>query len=141
MLQCSKEELDLFWHLANSDEDVLDKQLCQQVPNKVQKSFDSIITTMKLNLKRLTSLKPTLKMLEQMKFPVLIVVSSTQTCYDHVIVLCNGIVIDYESMYTYSLTEESLSQVRGTNTSFKRLLLVMDFFHQRIFVRSLTSST
>ena len=85
MLQCSKEELDLFWHLANSDVDVLEKQLCQQVPNIVQKSFDSIEkclwilrkqfkfrSTSKLNLKRLTSLKQTLKMLEQMKIPVLI---------------------------------------------------------------------
>ena len=42
MLQCSEEELDLFWHLTNSDVDVLEKQLCQQVPNIVQKSFDSI---------------------------------------------------------------------------------------------------
>ena len=73
MLQCSKEDLDLFWHLANSDVDVLEKQLCQQVPKIVQKSFDSIEkclwilrkqfkfrSTSKLNLKRLTSLKQTL---------------------------------------------------------------------------------
>ncbi len=101
-----------FWHLANSDVGVLEKQLCQQVPNKVQKSFDSIkkclwilrkqfnfLTTSKLDLKRLTSLKQMLKMLEQMKFPVLIGVSSTQSCYDHAVVIWNGIVIDYKSMY------------------------------------------
>jgi hypothetical protein len=134
MLQCSKEELDLFWHLANSDVDVLEKQLCQQVPNIVQKSFDSIEkclwilrkqfkfrSTSKLNLKRLTSLKQTLKMLEQMKMPVLIGVSSTHSSYDHAVVIWNGIVIDYESMYTYPLTEESLRQVCGTNTTFQKV--------------------
>jgi hypothetical protein len=134
MLQCSKEQLDLFWDLANSVVDVLEKQLCQKVPKKVQKSFDSIekclwilrkqfnfLTTSKLDLKRLTSLKQTLKMLEQMKFPVLIGVSSTQSCYDHAVIVWNGIVIDYESMYTYPLTEDSLRQVCGTNTTFQKV--------------------
>ena len=48
-------------------------------------------------------------------------ISSTQICYDHVIVIWNGIVIDYESMYTYPLTEESLRQVCGTNTTFQKV--------------------
>jgi glutaredoxin-related protein len=114
--------------------DVLEKQLCQQVPNIVQKSFDSIekclwilrkqfkfVTTSKLNLKKFTSLKQTLKMLEQMKIPVLIGVSSTHSSYDHAVVIWNGIVIDYESMYSYPLTEESLRQVCGTNTTFQKV--------------------
>ena len=37
MLQCSKEELEIFWHLANSDEHVIEKQLREQVPTKVKK--------------------------------------------------------------------------------------------------------
>ena len=144
MLQCSKAELDLFRHLANSDVDVLEKQLCQQVPKIVQKSFDSIEkclwilrkqfkfrSTSKLNLKRLTSLKQTLKMLEQMKFPVLIGVSSTHSCYDHAVVIWNGIVIDYESMYTYPLTEESLRQVCGTNTTFQKVTSGYGLFPQK----------
>jgi hypothetical protein len=49
-----------------------------------------------------------LKMLKEVKFPVLIGISSTQTSYNHAIVIWNGIVIDYESMYTFSVTEESL---------------------------------
>jgi hypothetical protein len=60
-------------------------------------------------------------MLEQMKIPVLIGVSSTHSCYDHAVVIWNGIVIDYESMYTYPLTEESLRQVCGTNTTFQKV--------------------
>ena len=102
--------------------------------NKVQKSFDSIekcswiprkkinfVTTTNPNLKRLNSLKQMLKMLEQMKFPVLIGVSSTQLCYDNVVIIWNGIVIDYESMYTYPLTEESLRHVCGTNTPYQKV--------------------
>ncbi len=37
MLKCSTEELDLFWNLANSDDKVLEKQLCEQVTKKVKK--------------------------------------------------------------------------------------------------------
>ncbi len=48
-------------------------------------------------------------------------ISSTQTCYDHVIVIWNGIVIDYESMYTFPLTEESLRLVCGANTIFQKV--------------------
>ncbi len=32
MLKCSTEELDLFWNLANSDDKVIEKQLCKHVP-------------------------------------------------------------------------------------------------------------
>jgi len=34
MLQCSKEQLDLFWQLANSDVEDLVKNLCQELPKK-----------------------------------------------------------------------------------------------------------
>ena len=48
----------------------------------------------------------TFSMLKQLKFPVLIGVSSTQSSYNHVVVIWNGMVIDYESMHTYTLTED-----------------------------------
>jgi hypothetical protein len=38
MLQCSKEELDLFWHLANSDVDVLEKH---NIVNRCQTKYKS----------------------------------------------------------------------------------------------------
>jgi hypothetical protein len=60
-------------------------------------------------------------MLKQMKFPVLIGVSSTQSSYNHAFVVWNGIVIDYESMHTYALLEESLRQVCATNTNFQKV--------------------
>jgi hypothetical protein len=135
MLQCSKEQLDLFWQLANCDVEDLVKQFRQELPKNVKNGVDSIekcvwilrqkfkfTTTKKLNLKRLTSLTKTLNILKQLKFPVLIGVSSTQSSYNHVVVIWNGIVIDYESMHTYTLTEESLRQVCGTNTTFQKVV-------------------
>jgi len=35
--------------------------------------------------------------------------------------LSSGTVIDYESMHIYTLTEESLRQVCGTNTTFQKV--------------------
>ncbi len=94
MLKCTTEELDLFWELARSDHVFLEKRLGEAVPKKLQNSSDVIkkclwilmkqfnfVTTRKLNLKKLTSLNQTLNMLKQVKFPVLIGISSTQTCY------------------------------------------------------------
>jgi hypothetical protein len=98
MLKCSKEELDLFWNLAHSDDGFLEKRLCEPVAKKVRHSSDVIkrclwilrkqfkfVTTKQLNLKKFTSLNQMLTMLKQVKFPVLIVISSTQTCYNHVV--------------------------------------------------------
>jgi len=134
MLQCSEVDLNLFWKYVNADHEFLEKELHQQVPTKVKKSRDTIekslwilrtqfkfVTTKKLKLDRLTSIKPTLKMLQQIKFPVLIAVSSKQSSYDHVVVVWNSMVIDYESMYTYALSEETLRQVCGPNTTFEKV--------------------
>ncbi len=60
-------------------------------------------------------------MLKEVKFPVLLGISSTQTSYNHAIVIWSGIVIDYESMYTFSVTEESLRRVCGANTTFRKV--------------------
>ena len=134
MLQCSKDQLDLFWQLANCDVEDLVTQLRQELPKNVKNCDDSIekcvwilrqkfkfTTTKKLNLTKLSSLTKTFNILKQLKFPVLIGVSSTQSSYNHVVVIWNGIVIDYESMHTYTLTEESLRQVCGTNTTFQKV--------------------
>jgi hypothetical protein len=100
MLHCSKEQIDLFWQLANSNVEDLVKNLRQELPKNVKNSLDSIekclwiprqkfifTITKKLNLKRLTSLTRMLNMLKQMKFSVLIGVTSTLTSYNHVVVI------------------------------------------------------
>jgi hypothetical protein len=45
-------------------------------------------------------------------------VMGTHACYHHVVVIWRGMIIDYESEYTFPLTNESLRQICGVNTTF-----------------------
>ncbi len=129
MLKCSQEKLDLFWHLAHSDNVILEKQFGERTPKKadaiekcpwiLRKQFNFVTTRMNLN--KLTSLHLMLKMLKDVKFPLLLGISSTQTSYNHVVVIWNVIVIDYESKYTFFVTEELLRRVCGANTTFRKV--------------------
>ena len=85
----------------------------------LRKQFNFVTTRMNLN--KLTSLHLTLKMLKEVKFPVLLGISSTQTSYNHVVIIWNGIVIDYESKFTFPVTEESIRRICGVNTTFRRV--------------------
>ena len=49
----------------------------------------------------------------------MISVESKFAAYQHVVVVWRETVIDYESMYTYPLTEDSLRQICGVNTTFQ----------------------
>ncbi len=42
----------------------------------------------------------------------------TNACYHHVVVIWRGVIIDYESKYTLPLTNDSLRQICGVNTTF-----------------------
>ncbi len=53
-----------------------------------------------------------------MKFPLIILVNGTHACYHHVVVIWMGAIIDYESKYTFPLTNDSLRQICGVNTTF-----------------------
>ncbi len=50
---------------------------------------------------------------------MLISVESKFAASQHVVVVWREMVIDYESMYTYSLTEDTLRQICGVNTTFQ----------------------
>jgi hypothetical protein len=53
---------------------------------------------------------------------MLISVESKLAIYHHVIVgLWREMVIDYKSMYTYSLTEDTSRQICGVNTTFQQI--------------------
>jgi hypothetical protein len=53
-----------------------------------------------------------------MKFPLIISVMGTHACYHHVVVNWRGVIIDYESEHSFALTNDSLSQICGVNTTF-----------------------
>ncbi len=52
---------------------------------------------------------------------MLISVEIIQATYNHVVVVWRNMVIDFECMHTYALTEESLRQVCGVHTTCVRL--------------------
>jgi hypothetical protein len=61
-----------------------------------------------------------LKALLEIKFPILISVESKLATYQYVVVVWREKVFDYESMYTYPLTEDTLRQI-CVNTTFQRI--------------------
>jgi hypothetical protein len=73
-------------------------------------------TTTKVKVNCFKSLKPSPAALLEMKFPMLISVESKLATYHHVVVVWQQRVIDYESMFTYPLTEEYLRQICGVNS-------------------------
>jgi hypothetical protein len=57
----------------------------------------------------------------EIKFPVLISAESKLAINHHVVVVWREMVIDYELMYMYPLTEDTLRQISGINTTFQRI--------------------
>jgi hypothetical protein len=136
MLHFSPEDMNIFWELATSDLITLMKSLNESfVPKAVltpslgidliqkcrwslPKKF-KIQTTKKINYKHCQCLKQSLKILLEIKFLMLISVESKFATYQHVVVVWREMVIDYESMYTYPLTEDTLKQICSVNTTFQ----------------------
>ncbi len=78
-------------------------------------------TTKIIKYKHFQCLKQSLKALLEIKFPMLISIESKFATYHHVVVIWREMVIDYESMYIYPLTEDTLRQICSVNTSFQRI--------------------
>ncbi len=64
------------------------------------------------------NLQQTTDIIMMVKFPLLISVRGGHACYHHVVVTWKGMIIDYESKYTFPLTNDSLKLICGVNTSF-----------------------
>ncbi len=62
-----------------------------------------------------------IEVLLEIKFPLLISVESKFATYHHVVVVWREMIIDYESMYTYPLPEDTLRQICSVNTTFQRI--------------------
>ena len=119
------EDMNNFWESATSDLLTLMKSLNESyVPKEVLKPSLGINSiqkclwilhkkfnfqpTKKLNYKHFQCLKQSLKALLEIKFPMLISVESKLATYHHVVVVWREMVIDYDSLYTYPLTEDIL---------------------------------
>jgi len=135
MLQIEKRDIDFFWGLATSPLAVISDTLKSKIPksvcnqlqtaNSIQKCLwilrehFKFITTARMKVTSLTTVNATLLLLEQCPFPVIMSVKSRGALYDHVVVVWNGDVLDYESEYICKLSEDSFQQICGNNTSFR----------------------
>jgi hypothetical protein len=136
MLHFLQKDMNIFWGLATSDLFTLMKSLNETFVSKavlspslginsIQKCLWILCkkfkfqTTKTINYKHSECLKQSLKALLEILFPMLISVESKFATYHHVVVVWREMVIDYESMYTYPLTEGTLMQIYGVNTTFK----------------------
>ena len=74
-----------------------------------------------MKLSYFTSIKNTLQILQLCHFPILFLVNSKNAVYDHVVVIWQGRIIDYESENIYMLTNKSLQQICGANMFFSHV--------------------
>jgi hypothetical protein len=136
ILNCSEKDMHLFWSIVTSTMHSIPSMLGETfVPKTVQKhggKYDSIekclwilrkkinfMTTSKLKTSLFQSFKEMIDFVSLVKFPVLIAVKGTHACYHHVVVIWKQMVIEFESKYTYPLTNDSLTQISGINTAFR----------------------
>jgi hypothetical protein len=75
-------------------------------------------TTSLLQIECFKNLQKAVNILGNMKFHLIISAMGTHACYHHVVVIWRGVIIDYESEYTFPLTNDSLTQICGVNTTF-----------------------
>jgi hypothetical protein len=159
VLHCNEIEVKQFWSIVQSPIHLIQKTLGESfVPKAVQKKLgsecDSIekslwilskkfkfTTTSFLRIECLTNLKTAIEILTEIKFPMIISVMGTHACYQHVVVVWRGMVIDYESEYTFSLTNDSLSQICGVNTSYAGISCGYEIFPPKNIKNSMENSS
>ncbi len=135
VLHCPEDEVKQFWDIVQSPVRLIVQTLDESsVPKAVLKSggeCDSIqkslwilhktfkfITTSAFQIERFKNLQEAIIILRIMKFPLTISVMGAHACYHHVVVIWRGMIIIYESKFTFPLTNDSLRQVCGVNTTF-----------------------
>jgi hypothetical protein len=98
-------------------------------------------TTSLFQIERFKNLKNAIKILTEIQFPLIISVVGTHVCYHHVVVVWRGVVIDYESEYTFSLTNDSLRQICGVNTSYAGISCGYGIFPPKYIKNSMENSS
>jgi hypothetical protein len=123
MLRLSEHDVTVFWDLATAPLHSISEHLRDVVPKIVCNHFSQVnsiqkclwilwkqfkfTSTKKMKLSYFTSIKNTLRILQLCHFQILLSVYSKNSVYNHVVVIWQGRVIDYESKYIYMLTNES----------------------------------
>jgi hypothetical protein len=131
---CPQNEVKQFWDIVQSSMHLILQTLGESsVPKAVLKSVgecDSIqkslwilckkikfSTASLLQIECFENLQKAITILRNMKFPLILSVMGTQACYHNVVVIWREMIIDYESKYTFQLTNDSMRQICGVNTT------------------------
>jgi hypothetical protein len=85
-------------------------------------------TTSSLRIECFKNLQKAITILRNVKFNLIISVMGTHACYHHIVVIWRGMVIDYESKFTFPLTNDSLRQICGVNTTFAEISCGYEIF-------------
>jgi hypothetical protein len=159
VLHCNEREVNQFWYIVQSPINLIRTTLGESaVPKAVQKKpgskCDSIqkslwilckkfkfSTISLLQIERFKNLKNAIEILMEIKFPLIISVMGTHACYHHVVVVRRGMIIDYESEYTFSLTNDSLRQICGVNTSYAGIICGYGIFPPKYIQNSMENSS
>ena len=134
VLHCPQNEVKQFWDIVQLPLHLILQTLGESVPQAVLKSggeCDSIqkslwilckkikfSTTSSFQIECFKNIQKAINILRNMKFPLIISVMGTHACNHHIVVIWMGMIIDYESKYTFPLTNDSLKQICGVNTIF-----------------------
>jgi hypothetical protein len=137
MLRLSEHDVTEFWDLATDPLHSISECLHGVIPKIVCNHFCQVnsiekclwilwqqfkfIATKKMKLLHFTSIKNTLQILQLCQFPVLLLVNSKNAVYNHVVVIWQGRVFDYESENINMLTKDSLQQISGANMFFSHV--------------------
>jgi hypothetical protein len=137
MLKMNAQDIKEFWTLVTSPLSTISDSLQEDVPKAVCNSHQQVnsiqkclwilrtkfrfISAQKLKLSGLTSGRNTLHVLQQFQFSTIISVHSKCAVYNHVVVVWQGQVLDYELEVIYMLTEDLLHQLCGVNTTFSHI--------------------
>ena len=136
-MQMTDHDINCFWNLATSTVAIISEVLNDTIPKAVCNSHQQVnsiqkccwilrqkfkfVTTGKLKLSYFTTVRKTIDIFQKFPFPVLISVNSSNALYDHVVVVWQGIILDYESKFVLSLTDDSLQQICGEHTIFRNV--------------------
>jgi hypothetical protein len=105
------------------DDKIPAKVLTKEKMNKLQlmlwilRKMFRFTTTPALQTKSLQQIPVIFEILSQLKFPILISATAKNTQYNHVVVVWNKMIIDYEAKGLLMLTKENLSQICGEYTT------------------------
>jgi hypothetical protein len=139
VLHCPQNEVKQFWGIVQSPMHLIPQTLGESsVPKLVLKSggeYDSIqnslwilrkkkkfSTTSSFRIECFKNLQKAIIILRNMKFPLIISVMGTHACYHLVVVIWRGIIVDYESKYTFPLINDFLRKICGVNTTFAGII-------------------